>query len=45
MNKINSSDSVEIKKSHELEKEIHLRKAQWIYTDLEEKNLQKRDLR
>lgn len=37
MNKINSSDSDEIKKSLEVEKEIHLRKSEWFYTHLKEK--------
>lgn len=37
MNKISSSDSDEIKKSLEVEKEIHLRKAEWFYTHLKEK--------
>lgn len=37
MNKINSSDSDEIKKAFEVEKDIHLRKAEWFYTHMKEK--------
>lgn len=42
INKINSSDSETIKKSFEVEKDLHLRKAEWFYTTLKEKtNLSK----
>lgn len=37
INKINSSDSNEIKKSLQLEKEVHLKKSEWFYTHLKEK--------
>nr|CAH7737617.1 unnamed protein product [Callosobruchus chinensis] len=37
MNKINSADSSEIKRSLEVEKDLHLRKAEWFYKDLKEK--------